>query len=260
MPDFRAEKLARAFWPGPLTLVLPRRRSPQGEPLIPDLVTSGLDTVGIRVPSHAGALRFLRKVGLPVAAPSANPFGYVSPTSAEHVRKGLGDRVDVVLDDGPCEIGVESTIVDLSGPQARLLRPGGLDRESVESVLGQKLEWTGFRPPPVPDAPEAPGMLESHYAPRVPLEAFDGIPALVKRAWDLDGHCLVLSEKPVAAPCRQNRVLGTGREMAVELFSALRSFDEAGEGPILALLPAPTGIGLAVRDRLFRAARSRLSG
>lgn len=254
--DTRAIRLAQAFWPGPLTLVVPRQWGADG-PLIPDLVTSGLDTVGLRVPSQPLALQLLRETGLPVAAPSANPFGYVSPTTAEHVRDGLGEAVDLVLDGGPCEVGVESTIVDLSGPTPRLLRPGGLAREAVEEVLGQELVWEGFVPPV---KTEAPGMLESHYAPRVPLEAFESIEALARRAGELEGACCVLSAEPLAVPCREARVLGTGAQMAVGLFAALRDIDRSRAPRILALMPDPSGLGLAVRDRLFRASRSRIGG
>jgi len=252
--DTRAMRLAEAFWPGPLTLVVARRWG-NGSPLIPDLVTSGLDTVGLRVPAQTLALELLRATGLPVAAPSANPFGYVSPTTAEHVHEGLGTRVDLILDGGPCAIGVESTIVDLSGGTARLLRPGGLAREVIEDVLGQKLSWEGFVPPV---KTEAPGMLESHYSPRVPLEAFESMEALLRRARELGGSCVILSESPFSVECIENRVLGKGPAMAVGLFAALSEIDSRNAPRILALLPAPDGLGLAVRDRLFRAAKSRI--
>lgn len=253
--DERAERLAAAFWPGPLTLVLPRVWR-DGAPRIPDLVTSGLDTVGLRVPDQPMALAMLRGAGLPVAAPSANPFGYVSPTTARHVRDGLGDAVDLVLDGGPCAVGVESTIVDLSSGRPRLLRPGGLPREAIEAVLGQELSWEGFVPPV---KTEAPGMLESHYAPRVPLEAFETAEALIARARALDGACVVLSATRLNLPCLDNRVLGEGAAMAVGLFAALRDIDARQAPRILALLPSEKGLGLAVRDRLFRASRSRIA-
>jgi len=254
--DARAIRLAEAFWPGPLTVVVPRVWQ-DGAPCIPDLVTSGLDTVGLRVPSQPLALQLLRETGLPIAAPSANPFGYVSPTTAAHVRDGLGDAVDLILDGGPCSVGVESTIVDLSGPVPRLLRPGGLAREAIEEVLGQELVWEGFVPPV---KTEAPGMLESHYAPRVPLEAFESLDALTLRAAELGGECCVLSAQPLEVPCRENRALGTGARMAVGLFAALREIDRSHAPRILALLPDASGLGLAVRDRLFRASRSRIAG
>jgi len=253
--DERARRLADRFWPGPLTLVLPRIHA-DGKPRIPDLATAGLDTVGVRVPSHPLALELLGGLDFPVAAPSANPFGYVSPTTALHVREGLGDRVDLILDGGPCSVGVESTIVDLSGPVARLLRPGGLAREALERSLGQELEWEGFRPPV---RVEAPGMMESHYSPAVAVEVFEDAERLRSRTDELDGDCSVLSAASISGiRCREAVVLGEGAAMAVALFATLRRLDRPGTRRILALLPAPEGLGLAVRDRLFRAARSRL--
>ena len=253
--DERAFLLARTFWPGPLTLVLPRIHDKHG-PRIPDLVTAGLDTVGVRVPSQPLALALLNSVEFPVAAPSANLFGYVSPTTADHVRQGLGDRVDLVLDGGPCTVGVESTIVDLAGPVPRLLRPGGLPREAIEDALGQNLVWEGFRPPVTT---EAPGMLESHYSPSVEVEVFEEISHLRARAAELDGQCVVLSASPFSGvPCREAVVLGEDAAMAVALFATLRRLDDPRTGRILALLPPPEGLGLAVRDRLYRAANSRV--
>ena len=252
--DDRARVLADRFWPGPLTLVLPRIHT-GGAPRIPDLVTSGLDTAGVRVPAQPLALALLDAVDFPVAAPSANPFGYVSPTTAAHVRDGLGDRVDLVLDGGPCAVGVESTIVDLSGPTARLLRPGGLPREALEEALGQELPWDGFRPPV---AVEAPGMMESHYSPRVGVQVFEERDRLAARARELGGDCAILAPAATGLPCREEVALGSGASMAVSLFATLRRLDAEGIGPVLALLPPPEGLGLAVRDRLFRAAKSRV--
>lgn len=254
--DSRAERLAERFWPGPLTMILPRIHL-GGDPRIPDIVTSGLDSVGVRVPDQPLALELLAGLDFPVAAPSANPFGYVSPTTAQHVRDGLGDRVDLVLDGGACRVGLESTIVDLTAPVARLLRPGGLARESLEAALGQDLPWDGFRPPV---ATEAPGMLESHYSPCVGVEVFENPTDLVLRARSLDGCCAVVSADGIDAPCRESVVLGNGAAMASALFATLRRLDHHATGKILALLPEPEGIGLAVRDRLFRSARSRLGG
>lgn len=253
--DSRADRLAKRFWPGPLTLVLPRIWQ-DGAPRIPDLVTSGLDTVGVRVPSQPIALGLLDRVGLPIAAPSANPFGYVSPTTAAHVRTGLGASVDLILDGGACSVGVESTIVDLCCERPRLLRPGGIAREALEDELGCILEYAGFAPPV---RTEAPGMMESHYAPGIPVEVFEEASALRKRAIEVDGRCLVLSEGSLSGvPCDEMVVLGEGAAMAVSLFATLRRLDDPSRGRILALLPRPEGLGLAVRDRLFRAAKSRV--
>jgi len=253
--DDRARRLADRFWPGPLTMVLPRRRL-DGVARIPDLVTSGLDSVGIRVPAQPLALELLRRVGLPIAAPSANRFGYVSPTTAEHVRTGLGNRVDLVLDGGPCQVGVESTIVDLCSERPRLLRPGGLARELLETHMGCALEYAGFAPPV---RTEAPGMMESHYSPGVPVEVFEDLAALRTRSVELGGHCVLLSESvQTGLECLESIALGTGPAMAVNLFATLRRLDDPKFGRILALLPSPEGLGLAVRDRLFRAAKSRI--
>lgn len=252
--DPRATRLAERFWPGPLTMVL-KREHQDGAPRVPDLVTSGLDTVGVRVPDQPLALALLSGLEFPVAAPSANPFGYVSPTTAQHVRDGLGEEVDLILDGGPCRVGLESTIVDLSSPTARLLRPGGLPREALEAELDQALPWDGFRPPV---ATLAPGMLESHYSPHVGVEVFETPADLTRRAEELDGGCAILSGERFHAPCLEFVELGQAASMAVGLFSALRRLDRPGSGRILALLPPPVGIGLAVRDRLFRAARSRM--
>lgn len=254
--DARAEHLAERFWPGPLTMIL-KRIHRHGTPRIPDIVTSGLDTVGVRVPDQPLARQLLSGLDFPVAAPSANRFGYVSPTTAQHVRDGLGDRVDLVLDGGPCRVGLESTIVDLTSPVARLLRPGGLPREALEAALDQSLPWDGFRPPV---ATEAPGMLETHYSPNVGVEVFEDQTDLVRRAQALGGHCVVVSQSLIEAPCQEAIELGDGAAMAAALFSTLRRLDREETGKILALLPAAEGIGLAVRDRLFRSARSRFGG
>lgn len=249
--DERALALAQACWPGPLTLILPRR------PGVSDLVTSGLPSVGIRVPDHPLALALLRACALPVAAPSANPFGYVSPTVADHVRTGLGDRVDLILDGGPCRVGVESTIVSLVDGEARLLRPGGIPREVLERHLGQELSYSGHAP--AVDHPSAPGMLESHYAPgRAVVECFGSKAGLEARARALDGNCAALGQDLSNVPAKARADLGrTDLEMATGLFRALRDLDRPDIATILALLPPPQGLGLAVRDRLIRAGGSR---
>ena len=160
--DPRAVDLAARFWPGPLTLVLKRR------PELPDIVTAGLDTVGVRVPAHPAARALIAAAGTPLAAPSANPFGYVSPTTAAHVAELLGDAVDLVLDGGPCRVGLESTILSLAGEPV-ILRPGGLPREALEEALGMPLPVAGPS-----ERPLAPGQLERHYATRTPLVVLAG--------------------------------------------------------------------------------------
>jgi L-threonylcarbamoyladenylate synthase len=243
--------LAKEFWPGPLTLILPRREG------ISDLVTSGLETVGIRIPAHPLALELLRTVALPVAAPSANPFGYVSPTCAEHVRNGLGNRIDMVLDGGDCEVGVESTIISMVGVEPRLLRPGGLSLETIEAALGKALSYDGHEPAVA--HPSAPGLLESHYAPGCQVLCFETRNALERKASELDGRCALLGQNLSDIPCIRCADLGeTDLEMATGLFRALRDMDRPDIRTILALLPRPEGLGLAVRDRLIRAGGSIL--
>ena len=151
-----------ALWPGPLTLVMPKREA------VPDIVTSGLETVAVRLPAHPVARAIIAYSGTAVAAPSANPFGYLSPTLAEHVARGLGDKVDIIVDGGPCAVGVESTVLDMTVDPPRILRPGGMPAEAIEAVIGpidrQPGPRGGFR-----RAAASPGLLESHYAPRTPL-------------------------------------------------------------------------------------------
>ncbi|HEX9185623.1 MAG TPA: L-threonylcarbamoyladenylate synthase [Vicinamibacteria bacterium] len=239
--DARALNLARRFWPGPLTLVLPRR------PELPELVTSGLDTVGVRVPAHPAAHALLAAAGTPVAAPSANPFGYVSPTTAEHVAELLGPAVDLVLDGGACRVGVESTILSLALDPPAILRPGGVSREALEEALGVSLA-TATRA----DRPLAPGQLPRHYATRTPLAILAGAagpppPGRVGLlAWRraAEGYAAVEVLAPDGSP-------GTA---AANLFAALRRLDARGLDLILAEPCAEAGLGLAIMDRLRRAA------
>lgn len=244
-----AQALAGAFWPGPLTLVLPR------SPLASDAVTGAQDTVAVRVPNHPLALELLRAFGGGVAAPSANRFGRVSPTTAEHVRQEGLEGVAVVLDGGPCAVGVESTIVDLSTGAPRLLRPGGVSKEALERVLGQ----------PVPPGPlggvRAPGMLESHYAPRAGLllvapEALAGAAAARAASGQ---KVAVLSAAPLSLPEGAERVEipAAPEAFAKELYATLRALDARGFEVVVAALPDEAGLGLAVRDRLTRAAGPR---
>ncbi len=237
------ERLAAAFWPGPLTLIV--RRSARAS----DAVTGGQDTVGLRVPSHPLALALLRAFDGGIAAPSANRFGRVSPTTAQHVRDELGDEIDVLLDGGPCSVGVESTIVDVSSGVPRLLRPGGLALEQLESTLGQAVvhaeQATDVR---------APGMLESHYAPRagVRLVSAAELPALAT------GDVVVLARDSVAVPAGVRR-LGVPDDdagFARVLYARLREADLLA-GQILVVPPEESGLGRAVTDRLRRAAAPR---
>lgn len=248
-----ARRLAEACWPGPLTLVLyrdPRRIAPEA--------TGGLDTVGLRVPDHPVALALLERVERPVAAPSANRFGRVSPTTASDVRTDLGADVDVVLDGGPCRIGVESTIVDCTEPEAlRVLRVGGVTVEDLTAILGYE--------PRIGGATRASGTLPVHYAPRARVELVEA-PAARARAEELlraDGArptvgLLGLEALPVQLP-RGVIVLDPVRDVrhfARVLYSRLRAADRLRIDVLLVIPPPPHGLGLAVRDRLSRASRA----
>ena len=234
-----AEGLAQAFWPGPLTMVLPLREDGGLSPL----VTAGLTTVAIRLPAHPVARDLLRAFGGPVAAPSANPSGRVSPTRAAHVLAGLSGRIEAVLEGGPCTVGVESTIIAMDGPPA-LLRPGGVSVEAIEAVLGAPLALPGD-----PAMPKAPGQLASHYAPEagVRLNAEAGRPGEVLVGFGAVKGDLTLSDG------------GDLLEAAANLFHMLREADTlAGPGGAIAFAPVPeTGLGRAINDRLRRAAAPR---
>ncbi|MCX7566918.1 L-threonylcarbamoyladenylate synthase [Sulfitobacter sp. F26169L] len=232
----QAEKLAQAFWPGPLTLVLPLR---DGHGLS-SLVTAGLPTVALRVPAHPAAQALLSQFGGPVAAPSANPSGRISPTTADHVLSGLSGRIAAVVDDGPCSVGLESTIIGFDETRAVLLRAGGLATEDIENVLGQTLS--------TPDQAHitAPGQLSSHYAPRgvVRLNATEPLE---------DEHMLGFG--PIAGTLTLS-ASGDLCEAAANLFDHLHQLDALG-GKI-AVAPVPMeGLGRAINDRLQRAAAPR---
>jgi L-threonylcarbamoyladenylate synthase len=239
--DQRAEALAAAFWPGALTLVL--RKAPDCP--IADLATAGLDTVAIRVPSHRVARALIRAAGVPVAAPSANRSGHVSPTTAAHVEADLGDSVAMILDDGPSAVGIESTVVDLSGPTAVLLRAGGITSDAIEAILGGSL----IRGAGHAERPSSPGQLASHYAPRAAVRlnattvrAGEALLAFGPAPPDHDGPMINLSPT------------GDTIEAAANLFAALRRLDAKGVATI-AVMPIPdTGLGEAINDRLRRAA------
>lgn len=246
--DARAETLAAAFWPGPLTLVVPA--APQGSVAL--LARAGLDTIALRVPAHPVAQALLERFGGPVAAPSANPSGSVSPTMAAHVLESLSGRIDAVLDAGPCAVGLESTIVDCCGPEPAILRPGGVSRADIEAVLGAKLP----RKPPQADAgkPLAPGMLASHYAPRarVRLRARSASPGegILDFAGQLAGYAM-------GSPYADLSASGDVTEAAANLFASLRQLDATGVAQI-AVAPIPGhSLGEAINDRLRRAAAGR---
>lgn len=240
-----ARLLASSLWPGPLTLILPRKESSP----ISLLASAGLDTLAVRIPSHPAAQKLLRAVGLPIAAPSANASGKLSPTTPVHVAESLGSKVDLILAGGRTQIGLESTVVNLAAGKPAILRPGGVTQERLEMVLGHKIE-THESAAAEGDAPSSPGMLASHYAPHLPMrlnaeyanerEAFLGFgpDAFVK------GGAARLNLSPQ----------GDLNEAAANLFAMLRDLDKPVYSGI-AVAPIPnTGLGVAINDRLRRAA------
>ena len=244
IPD-SARRLVAAAWPGPLTVILPRG------PRVALATTGGADTVGLRVPAHPVAQALLRAFGGGIAAPSANRFGRVSPTTADHVAHDLGDDVDYILDGGACEVGVESTIVDLSRGRPVLLRPGGMPREAIEAIVGPLAAADAH-------APAAPGTLESHYAPRAEVIACepDEVPGEVARA---RGKLAILAPASAFAawgplPALAHPLPDDPAGQARELYAALRDLDAAGVDVVIAALPPAAGLGEAVGDRLRRAA------
>lgn len=231
------QRLAEAFWPGPLTLVAPMRERSE----IAGLVTAGLTTLAVRVPAHPLAQRLLRDCARPIAAPSANPSGKVSPTTADHVLEGLSGRIAAVLDGGPCAVGLESTIVGFQGDRAVLLRPGGCPAEALEAALGNHLHDRDST------TITAPGQLESHYAPGAALR-LNAAPSAGE---------LFLGFGPGAADLNLSEK-GDLREAAANLFSHLRALDARAGGRVIAVAPIPDeGLGRAINDRLIRAAAPR---
>lgn len=242
-----AQKLIDEFWPGPLTLVLPKQS------LVPDLVTAGLPTVAVRLPSHPVAQALIREAGTPLAAPSANPFGYVSPTTAQHVSDGLGSKVDLILDGGPCLVGVESTVVSLIGPQPELIRPGSITLEQLTAFIGPVRGSSRNNDPPL-----APGQLTRHYATLSPLTI---LTSAGERPGPRSGERvgLLLMSQPREREDRFAAVevlssTGDIREAARNLFAALRRLDALRLDRIYAEPCNETGLGLAIMDRLRRCA------
>jgi L-threonylcarbamoyladenylate synthase len=247
--DDRAMLVARAFWPGPLTLVLPRR----ADCPVALLAGAGLDTLAVRVPGHPVALSLLRLAGTPIAAPSANRSGAVSPTTAQHVLDGLSGRIAAVLDSGPCAVGVESTVLDLSGAHPVLLRPGGVALEAIEALIGPVQR--GLPPAGPGEGLRSPGLLASHYAPALPMR-------LNAVSVDDDEALLAFGPPLPGARCLfQLSAAGETTEAAARLFEGLRWLDAEGTrvgARGIAVMPVPeTGLGLAIADRLWRAAAPR---
>ncbi len=243
--DYRATVLMERFWPGPLTLVLRKK------PLIPDLVTAGLDSVALRVPAHPIALALLRATGKPIAAPSANPFGYVSPTTAMHVQELLGDKIKLIIEGGPCQVGVESTVCLLTDKDAVILRPGGVTIEEIESVIGHvEVATTQV------DA-RSPGTLPRHYSPHVVLQLLP-LDAPIPHPQPSERVGLVLfAARPVGPGYTVVEHLskrGDFVEAAANLFAALRRMDGLGVDRVVIESVPEHGLGRAIMDRLRRAA------
>ena len=258
LPD-AARKLARAYWPGPMTLILPRSGR------VPDAVTAGLDTVGIRMPAHEAARALIEAAGRPIAAPSANRSGRPSPTTAAHVLQDMDGRIPLILDGGPCAVGVESTVIDVSCGVPRVLRPGGVTPEMIEAVCGAaEVDGAVMRPLREGEKPRSPGMKYRHYAPEGAVTIFEGSPEAVAKAiialYDEtpDGAAiLALPGHEALYGARHVIPLGRGdapEDVAAGLFAALRLMDDQGARTIFAEAVAPTGVGLAVMNRLGRAA------
>jgi L-threonylcarbamoyladenylate synthase len=263
----QVEQLVRTFWPGPLTLILPRSSR------VPGLVSAGLPTVGVRMPNHPVALALIRAVGSPIAAPSANRFMHVSPTTAQHALADLQGRVPLILDAGPCTIGVESTILDLCAEVPTILRPGGVSLEALRTVLPdvqlltRRTEQT--KDSSRDEAQRAPGQMLTHYAPSIPLFLFDGgaegmrsamLREVRRRREQGEVVGVLVADEDVAAfheSGAQVVTLGNAdvsEQVAAALFTCLRSLEEAGVDVILCRSFETRGLGLAIRDRLLRAA------
>jgi len=259
-PGPTARILMERLWPGPLTLILPRR------PDLPDLVTSGLPTVALRLPLHPVARAIISYSGTAVAAPSANPFGYLSPTRAEHVARMLGEKVDLIVDGGPCPIGVESTVLDVTVDPPVVLRPGGMEIEAIEALIGRVAVGGVGSAPPVP---KSPGQLNSHYAPRTPLflvsagKLAERADAVRSEAAERGRLAALLFDDAsrgrlgaAASNFAEIRILsprGDSLEAAANLFSHLHELDELGVDAIWAERAPERGLGRAINDRLYKA-------
>lgn len=248
LPDLAA-KLMNRFWPGPLTLVMPKSSR------VPDIVTAGNPTVAVRMPAHHLALELIAEAGTPVAAPSANSFGRTSPTTAEHVREQLEGRYDVLIDGGACQVGVESTVLSLIGRKPKILRHGGVTREAIESMVGpvttleeeQPEEDQGKR------TLHSPGMLPSHYAPRTPVRLYTVFPHELLTDAEVGFLLLQPSEKDISGPVEVLSVSGDLSEAATNLYAALLRLDSAGLRLIVSHPFPGNNIGAAINDRLTRA-------
>lgn len=239
----KAKKLADHFWPGPLTLVLPKNTQ------IPDIVTAGLETVGIRSPKHELTLQLLSELDFPLAAPSANPFGYISPTTAQHVNDQLGDKIGYILDGGPCEIGLESTIVGFENETPVIFRRGGIDETEIIKIIGPVKTSLQSSSNPM-----TPGQLESHYSPKKRFLLGD-IESLRKEFKNLKAGILHFKQNNESNNVNELFLSATGdvEEAARNLFAVLRQLDQMDVDIILAEKVPNIGIGKAINDRLQRA-------
>ena len=237
----KARLLAEKNWPGPLTLLLPKA------PIIPDLITAGSPRVAIRIPKHPLTLQLLKMCDFPLAAPSANPFGYISPTRPEHVQQQLGGVIPYILDGGPCGVGIESTIIGFEEGMPKIFRLGGMALEEIQNLVGEVLP-----PQTVIDAPQTSGMLKSHYAPATPLY-LGNIPEMLEEL-PFERVGILSFEKDYSSPKKKAQVIlapnGKMEEAAKNLFSALRRLDDKGLEAILAERAPEEGLGLAINDRL----------
>ena len=255
-----AYKLAEAYWPGPMTMILPRKD------MVPDAVTAGLDTVGMRCPSHILCHELIRLADVPIAAPSGNTSGRPSPTTADHMREDMDGKIDAIVDGGPCSVGVESTIIDLTCTPPRLLRPGGISLEQLRAVLGQvDVDPAVTRLLGAGEKPKAPGMKYRHYAPKAPVTVVSGDPKtsaeyIAAHAAPEDGVICFDEFMPLfTRECETRPVMDLGpagdkEEQARHIFDALRSFDHTQVAAIWAQCPDTEGIGLAITNRLNKAA------
>ena len=251
----QAMALADRFWPGPLTMVLPRRKD------IPSVVSAGLDTVAVRMPSHPAAAAIIHACGLPLAAPSANLSGSPSPTTAAHVLADLDGRIEAVADGGACAVGVESTVISLMSQRPRLLRPGGITPEQLSEVLGEIEIDPAVTGEMVSTVASSPGMKYKHYSPKANVVMVQGtLPQFCEFLTSLPKQenvfalCFAGEEGVIPLPCVTYGIANDPLAQSHRLFSALRELDEQGAGTVYARCPDPSGVGLAVFNRLQRAA------
>ena len=242
LEEKKIEKLLDKFWPGPLTIILPKKE------IVPDIVTAGLETVAVRMPNNKIALQLIKELGNPIAAPSANSFGKLSPTTAEHVAKQLSEKVDIILDGGSCNVGVESTIVKITKDKNYLLRPGGISVEELESVAG-KFENLNNE-----NKPDSPGQLKIHYAPEIPIYFFDEEKIIENRYKNLGG--LFFRKSKLEKYFSSIKILsqkGNLNEAAANVFSFLHEFENENVDMIFVEPIEYSGLGNAIMDRLSKA-------